>query len=35
MTELRAQLEGRESEIRRLLWEQEDTLKEKELQIQR
>ena len=35
MTELRAQLEGRESEMRRLIWEHEDTLKEKELHIQR
>lgn len=35
LTEARAQLETKESEIRRLLWEQEDAIKEKDLQIQR
>ena len=35
LTEVRAQIEGKESEIRRLLWEHEDALKEKDLHIQR
>ena len=35
MNEMRIQLEAKESEIRRLLWEHEDMLKEKDLHIQR
>ena len=35
LTEARSQLENREAEMRRLLWEREDALKEKDLHIQK